>query len=115
MMMPRSAKPSRKTDTKTLKGWQEVSDFLGEPVSVVQRWSHEEMPVQREGRIVTTSPAELNDWLSEESGEPVRATTEDTDLTAELKRGLSYVAAKNSRQKPYKGYQRTSHRVRTAF
>lgn len=89
--MPKRAKPSPKTDTKTLKGWQEISEFLGEPVSVVQRWSREGMPVKREGRFITTSPAELNAWLSKESGQPVHAATEQTDLTAELKRGLSYV------------------------
>lgn len=49
------------------------------------------MPVHREGRFVTTPPDESNDWLGKESGKPVHAATEATDLTAELRRGLSYV------------------------
>jgi hypothetical protein len=38
-----------------------------------------------------TSSNELNAWLGQESGKPVHVATEDTDLTAELKRGLSFV------------------------
>jgi len=49
------------------------------------------MPVRKEGRYVETTPEELNAWLGKESGKPVHAATESTDLTAELKRGLSYV------------------------
>jgi hypothetical protein len=89
--MPKRAKQTVKTEPETLKGWQQISAFLGEPVSVVQRWATEGMPVHREGRLVTTSAAELNVWLGKESGKPVHAVTETTDLTAELKRGLSYV------------------------
>jgi hypothetical protein len=49
------------------------------------------MPVRKQGRYVETTPEELNTCLGEESGKPVHAVTEGTDLTAELKRGLSYV------------------------
>ena len=49
------------------------------------------MPVRRQGRYVETTPDELNAWLGKESGKPVRVATEDTDLTAELKRGLSFI------------------------
>jgi hypothetical protein len=87
--------PKRKrqsvTKPETLKGWRQISDFLGEPVSVIERWASEGMPVHREGRFVTASPGELNAWLGRESGKPVQAATETDDLTAELKRGLSYV------------------------
>jgi hypothetical protein len=48
------------------------------------------MPVLKQGRFVTTTPAELNAWLGKESGKPVHVATENTDLTAEL-RGLSFV------------------------
>lgn len=75
----------------TLKGWQQISAFLGEPTSVVQRWASEGMPLRREGRFVSTTPAELNAWLGKESGKPVHVATENTDLAAELKRGLSFV------------------------
>ena len=44
-----------------------------------------------QGRYVATTPDELNAWLGKESGKPVHVATGDTDLTAELKRGLSFV------------------------
>jgi hypothetical protein len=47
---------------------------------------------------VTASSAELNAWLGRESaGEPVHIAAETTDLSADLKRGLSY-ARKRSRE-----------------
>ena len=49
------------------------------------------MPVRKQGRYVESTPDELNAWLAEESGKPVHAVTETTDLSEELKRGLSYV------------------------
>ena len=92
----RMAKRANKTDApkipdEPLKGWKQIADFLGEPASVVQRWASEGMPVRRQGRYVESTPAELNLWLGKESGKPVHVATEDTDLTAELKRGLSFV------------------------
>jgi hypothetical protein len=84
----------------TLKGWRQIADFLGEPQSVVQRWANEGMPVRKEGRFVSTSPDELNAWLGKESGKPVHAVTETTDLTAELKRDLSYVRHEQQSEKP---------------
>ena len=36
---------------ESLKGWQQIAAFLGQPVSVVQRWANEGMPVKREGRF----------------------------------------------------------------
>ena|SRR5689334_10852834 len=78
--------------TNVLKGWQQIAAFLGQPVSVVQRWANEGMPVRREGRYVESSREELNRWLGRESaGEPVQIATPDTDLSAELKRGLTFV------------------------
>ena len=79
------------TQPETLKGWQQIASFLGEPQSVVQRWASEGMPVRKQGRYVETTPAELNAWLGKESGKPVHVATESTDLIAELKRGLSFV------------------------
>ena len=74
-----------------LVGWQQIAAFLGEPTSVVQRWASDGMPVRKLGRYVETTSDELNAWLGKESGKPVHVATEDTDLTAELKRGLSYI------------------------
>jgi phage terminase Nu1 subunit (DNA packaging protein) len=91
--MPKRAKKraAPTTQPETLKCWQQIAAFLGEPTSVVQRWASEGMPVRRQGRYVETTHHELNAWLGKESGKPVHVATENTDLTAELKRGLSFV------------------------
>jgi hypothetical protein len=99
---PKLAKPKLAKNNgqpETLKGWQQISNFLGEPASVVQRWASEGMPVSRQGRFVTTTPQELNAWLGKESGKPVHVATENSDLAAELKRGLSFVR----HEKPHGG------------
>ena len=75
-----------------LKGWQQIAAFLGQPVSVAQRWAAEGMPVRKQGQYVESSREELNQWLGRESaGEPVRIATQGTDLGTELKRGLAFV------------------------
>lgn len=84
---------------ETLKGWKQISEFLGEPVSVVKRWAAEGMPLHRQGQFVATSSNELNAWLGKESGKPVHVATENTDLTAELKRGITFVRH-NQPQRP---------------
>ncbi len=82
-----------------LKGWNAISEFLGQPVSVAQRWAKSGMPAKKQGRYVQASPSELNAWLGRESrGEPVQIATENLDLGAELKRGLSF-ARKHHRRK----------------
>ncbi len=84
-----------------LKGWQAISDFLGQPTSVAQRWAKTGMPVTKKGRFVMASPDELNQWLGRESaGEPVNVATAETDMTAELKRGLAYI--RNDKKQPPK-------------
>jgi hypothetical protein len=90
----RGEKPKGQPQPETLKGWKQISEFLGEPVSVVKRWSADGMPLHREGQFVSTTSDELNRWLGQESGKPVHVATENTDLTAELKRGLSFVRSK---------------------
>jgi hypothetical protein len=75
----------------SLKGWQQIADFLGEPAAVVQRWATEGMPVAKQGRFVTSTRAELNAWLGRESGKPIHVVTVESDLSAELKRGLAFV------------------------
>jgi len=84
-------RPEPPTQPDVLKGWKQIAAFLGEPVSVVQRWASTGMPVRHEGQFVSTTPKELNDWLEQESGKPVRVVTDESDLTSELKRGLSFV------------------------
>jgi hypothetical protein len=89
---PGSKKPGLPTaPPEILKGWHQIAAFLGEPPAVVQRWASDGMPVRRQGRYVETTTGELNAWLGQESGKPVHVATAETDLTAELKRGLSFV------------------------
>jgi hypothetical protein len=78
-------------DSRVLKGWQQIAAFLGHPAAVVQRWAAEGMPVHREGRYVATTVDDLNAWLGKQSGKPVIAATENTDLASELKRGLAFI------------------------
>jgi hypothetical protein len=68
-----------------LKGMRQIVFFLGEPISVVQRWANEGMPVQRQVRFVATPPKELDDWLGQQSGKPVRVAMETGALTEEAK------------------------------
>ena len=90
-MAKQVSKKAPRQDPGDLKGWQQIAIFLGEPTSVVQRWATQGMPVRRQGRYVTTTADELNQWLGRESGKPVHVATDSTDLTAELKRGISFV------------------------
>ena len=96
-MKKRQATPQKIGTPAVLKGWQQIAAFLGHPPAVVQRWAVDGMPVRKQGRYVETTPEELNQWLGKQSGKPVHFATADTDLTAELKRGLSFVRAE---QKP---------------
>ena len=83
-----------------LKGWPQIAAFLGQPVSVIQRWANEGMPVKRQGRYVESSRGELNHWLGRESaGEPVQIATPETDLGAALKRGLAFVRKEGQARK----------------
>jgi hypothetical protein len=91
-MAKRAQKQVPHTPSGLLKGWQQIARFLGQPVSVAERWASTGMPVTRQGRFVVANSEELNAWLGRESaGEPVHVATGDTDLSAELKRGLSYI------------------------
>ena len=103
--MPKHQKRSEKPKSQqpgVLTGWQQIAAYLGQPTSVVQRWSTEGMPIRRQDRYVETTPDELNAWLGKESGKPVHVATEDTDLTAELKRGLSFVRHEKPVKQPRK-------------
>jgi len=80
-----------KTDSKVLKGWQQIASFLGLPISTAHRWAKSGMPVFHNGRRVQASAEELNGWLGHDVSEPVQIASEGTGLSAELKRGLSYV------------------------
>jgi phage terminase Nu1 subunit (DNA packaging protein) len=103
--------PENATPVSALKGWSQIASFFGEPVSVVQRWASEGMPVHREGRFVTITPQELNAWLGEESGKPVHVATEETDLTAELKRGLLFVRRDKAQAAPSRPVRKAKSRT----
>ncbi len=87
--MPKKSK--QKKPEESLKGWAAIAKFLSQPVSTVQRWANESMPVTRIGRYVAASPAELERWLTREAGakETVHIPSANTDLLADLKRGVS--------------------------
>ena len=93
--------PNSKSVSGELKEWQEIAAFLGQPVAVAQRWARSEgMPAERRGRYIYASREKLNQWIGRESsGGPVQISTEDTDLGAELKRGLSFVRKKKQHHK----------------
>jgi phage terminase Nu1 subunit (DNA packaging protein) len=73
-----------------LVGWPNIAKFLGQPVSVVQRWAKNGMPVQRKGRSMIARPGELSRWLGKESRkEAVHiAQAGDDDMLSELRRAL---------------------------
>ena len=101
--MPKHAKrPSLKTESQVLTGWQQIAAFLGHPAAVVQRWASEGMPVHREGRYVATTTDDLTAWLAKPSGKPVAVATENTDLASELKRGLAFVKKEKAAKLPPK-------------
>jgi hypothetical protein len=85
--MPK-AKP--KSMDRFLKGWGQIAEFLGQTVSVAQRWQKSGMPVTREGRSVIASPEELTAWVGTERGqkEPIHIGSESEDLLGDLKQGL---------------------------
>ncbi len=94
-----SRAPQRAAQTDHLKGWTQIAKFLGQPVAVAQRWARSGLPVTREGRFMTASTEELSRYMGREAGldVPVHIATEDMDLSANLKRALSY--ARHGRQR----------------
>jgi len=49
----------QKESDESLKGWAAIGKFLGQPVSTVQRWATEGMPLTRIGR---SWPPHLQSW-----------------------------------------------------
>ena len=95
-------KEKPKSNVRVLKGWGEIANFLGQTVSVAQRWQKEGMPVTREGRFVSASPENLTAWVGEERGQkdPVHIASEGEDLLADLKQGLSRLRQQRKNLKP---------------
>jgi hypothetical protein len=87
-------KPGVSNHDHILRGWKAIAEFLGQPVTVVQRWADEGMPVTHLGRYVEASERGLSEWLGRESGstEPVHIPTSGKeDLSAYLNKGLAAV------------------------
>ena len=93
--------PKAKAQPQGLKGWTQIAQFLGQPIAVAQRWGRSGMPVKREGRFMTASPEELSRYLGREAGldVPVHIASEEMDLSADLKRALSYARAGAKKKK----------------
>ena len=96
------SKATPKSKDQVLKGWGKIAEFLGQTVSVAQRWQKSGMPVTREGRSVYASPEELTAWVGTERGqkEPIHIASEGEDLVADLKQGLSFVRQRQKKRKP---------------
>jgi hypothetical protein len=94
-------KQPSKRKSGELKGWTKIAEFLGQTVSVAQRWKNEGMPVAREGRFVSASPEDLTAWIGTERGqkEPIHIASEGEDLIADLKQGLSFVRKQQKKRK----------------
>ena len=97
--MPKLLKPKHEPDP--LKGWQQIAAFLGQSVSVTQRWA--ESGMEKRGQYVYSSREEFNRWLGRESaGEPVQIATESADLSDDLRRGLSFIRKHSRSQRTRK-------------
>ena len=79
-------------NVEVLKGWAAIAEFLGQTPAVAQRWHNEGMPVTKDGRFVYANPEDLTQWVGTESGKrkPVHISSENENLTADLKEALSY-------------------------
>ena len=96
--MPKQTKKGAipKNQLEVLKGWQQIA-------RTCTPWSRDGhlTECQSASKVVTSRrrPEELNAWLGKESGEPAHVATDDTDLTSELKRGLSFVRSEQESRK----------------
>ena len=86
---PKSTQPA--AEPERLQGWKAIADYLALPVATAQRWGRSGMPVRREGRFTVADPAELREWLGNESEMPAPAhiATNQADLAAGLKQSIA--------------------------
>lgn len=97
MATKKHKRDSMESQPELLKGWKQIADFLGQPITVAEYWAQSGLPVERQARFVVAKPDELNAWLNRESGEAVHVATDQTDLAGELKRSLRDVRKHGSR------------------
>lgn len=95
------SKAKSKSTGQVLKGWAKIAEFLGQTVSVAQRWQKAGMPVTRERRSVYAAPEELTAWVGTERGkkEPIHIAGKGEDLLGDLTQGLSYVRQRRKNRK----------------
>ncbi len=65
----RSAPFIRSHDAGYASNRREIAGYLGQPVSLAQRWAKDGMPVRKVGRYVTASREELARWLGLQIGQ----------------------------------------------
>jgi len=92
------AKKSAQKKAEVLKGWKAIAEFLGQTPAVAQRWHEEGMPVTKQGRSVYANAEELTQWVGTEASrrKPFQIASENEDLTAYLKEGLSYIRGRRN-------------------
>lgn len=89
--MAKSTKPQPAPTATELRGWASIAKFLGMPVSTVQRWAKEGLPVTRSGRNVIALPDEMNRWLQRTTGEAsgTHVVTPESDLLKDLRASIA--------------------------
>ena len=63
-----------------MKGWNEIAEFLGQTISVAQRWQKSGMPVTREGQSVYASTEELTAWVEDGLKKHLNPIVRDTAI-----------------------------------
>jgi hypothetical protein len=89
---PKSSKTQSPTAAEgPLKGWTEITRYLGIPVATAHRWASEGMPVRREGRFTVADREAVSAWLGRESHmpKPAHVMTKDADMAAALKESIA--------------------------
>jgi hypothetical protein len=81
---------------QVLKGWAAIAKFMGAIPASAQTWAKQGMPVKREGRYAVADPAEVQDWLGQQSHmpKPAHILTNDADIAAALKESISVMKRK---------------------
>jgi hypothetical protein len=80
---------SNRNSGDVLRGWKAIAEFLGQPVATAQRWAkNSDLPASRQGRYVTASRQQLAKWLGCRQGTVHISSSDDQDLSADLRHSL---------------------------
>jgi hypothetical protein len=93
-------KARKKPASEALTCWKAIAAYLRIPAGAAQRWAHDGMPVQREGRFTVADPKELNAWLGRESHMPgpAQIVTGKVDIAGSLKESIAAVRQPKKRR-----------------